>query len=81
MKRYYIRTAFTGFAILLLVRQPLRAEETLRDAAGKHLLIGCAMTTRDISNPQLSALIPRQFSCITMITILNSRANLRKPSN
>ncbi len=41
------------------------AAETLREAAGKHLLLGCAVATVDLQDPKLAALIAGQFNCLT----------------
>jgi endo-1,4-beta-xylanase len=38
---------------------------SLREAAGEHLLIGGAVSSRDLEHPQLSALVLREFSCLT----------------
>jgi endo-1,4-beta-xylanase len=49
-----------------VVGQNLPAQAmTLRDAAGKRLLIGCAVATVDFQDPKLAALITDQFDCIT----------------
>ncbi|MGH7996005.1 MAG: endo-1,4-beta-xylanase [Opitutaceae bacterium] len=45
------------------VRRPEAA--TLRAAAGAHLLIGCAVSSRELQDPRLAALITRQFGCLT----------------
>ncbi|MDQ2731999.1 MAG: endo-1,4-beta-xylanase, partial [Armatimonadota bacterium] len=39
--------------------------QTLRGAAGKRLLVGCAVATVDLQDPKLAALITDQFDCIT----------------
>lgn len=46
-------------------QKPLLPGKTLRDAAGKRLLIGCAIATVDLQDPKLAALIADQFNCIT----------------
>ncbi|MEO5915930.1 MAG: endo-1,4-beta-xylanase [Luteolibacter sp.] len=51
------------FPLLFLVL-PVQAE-TLREAAGGKLLIGCAIATRDLDDPELTNLITQQFNCIT----------------
>jgi endo-1,4-beta-xylanase len=38
---------------------------TLREAAGDRVLIGGAISTRDLDNPILTKLVLRQFSCLT----------------
>ena len=50
---------------LICFASPLVGEETLRDAAGKRLLVGCALATCDLDNPKLAALAAKQFNCIT----------------
>jgi endo-1,4-beta-xylanase len=37
----------------------------LREAAGKRLLLGCAVAAVDLGNPKLAALVAEQFDCIT----------------
>ncbi|NCO41610.1 MAG: endo-1,4-beta-xylanase [Armatimonadetes bacterium] len=44
---------------------PLPGAQTLREAAGDRLLVGCAVATRDLSDPRLAALVTEQFSCLT----------------
>lgn len=44
---------------------PLFGGEALREAAGKRLLVGCAVATRDLDDPKLTALIESQFGCLT----------------
>jgi endo-1,4-beta-xylanase len=39
--------------------------ETLREAAGAKLQLGCAIATRDLDDPALTKLITTQFHCIT----------------
>jgi endo-1,4-beta-xylanase len=41
------------------------AAETLREAAGPRVLIGCAVATRDLDDPKLAALVAEQFDCLT----------------
>lgn len=41
------------------------APQTLREAAGKRLLIGCAVATVDLRDPKLAALVVQQFDCLT----------------
>ncbi len=53
------------FASLVASGLPLLGGETLREAAGSHLLIGCAVATRDLDDPKLAALVAEQFHCIT----------------
>ena len=43
----------------------LTRAETLKEAAGPHLLIGCAVATRDLDDPKLANLVVQQFSCLT----------------
>ncbi len=38
---------------------------TLREAAGPELLIGCSAGSRDVQDPKVSAMITRQFNCLT----------------
>ena len=49
----------------ILLCSPLAGGETLREAAGKRLLVGCAVATVDLGNPKLAALIAKQFDCLT----------------
>jgi endo-1,4-beta-xylanase len=49
----------------LLLCPPLLGGETLREAAGKRLLVGCAVATVDLADPKLAALVAGQFDCIT----------------
>ena len=42
--------------------------KTLREAAGDMLLIGCPVGIKDLDNPELLALILREFNCITVET-------------
>ena len=44
---------------------PLFGGEALREAAGKRLLVGCAVATRDLDDPKLATLIARQFDALT----------------
>lgn len=44
---------------------PFPGAETLREAAGNRLLVGCAVATRDLAEPKLAALVAEQFSCLT----------------
>ncbi|MES2658877.1 MAG: endo-1,4-beta-xylanase [Verrucomicrobiota bacterium] len=41
------------------------ATETLRKAAGKRLLLGCAVAAVDLQDPKLTSLITEQFNCLT----------------
>lgn len=50
---------------LILLSSPLLGGETLREAAGNRLLVGCAVATVDLGNPKLATLIAKQFHCIT----------------
>jgi len=43
----------------------LPAERTLREAAGKRLLVGCAVATVDLQDAKLATLIAEQFGCLT----------------
>ncbi len=43
----------------------LPGAETLREAAGNRLLLGCAVATRDLADPKLAALVSKQFNCLT----------------
>ncbi len=47
------------------VAQAPASVATLREAAGAGLLIGCAASSRDVKEPKLSAMIARQFNCLT----------------
>jgi endo-1,4-beta-xylanase len=49
----------------LLFCMPFLAGETLREAVGKRLLIGCAVATADLGDPKLADLIAEQFACLT----------------
>ena len=49
----------------LLCCSPLRGAETLRGAAGQRLLVGCAVASCDLNDPQLAALLAAHFSCLT----------------
>ena len=49
----------------ILLCSPLLGAETLREAAGNRLLVGCAVATVDLGNPKLVALVAEQFNCIT----------------
>lgn len=66
------RWAALSILAALVVIGPVIAQEkaaaktpTLRGAAGKKLLIGCAIATVDLQNPKLVALVARQFDAIT----------------
>jgi len=50
---------------LVSLTSPLLGAETLREAAGDRLLIGCAVATRDLADPKLTALVTQQFNCLT----------------
>jgi endo-1,4-beta-xylanase len=57
-----------SYSLLLgsvLLCSPLAGGETLREAAGNRLLVGCAVATVDLVNPKLAALVAEQFDCIT----------------
>ncbi len=61
----FLKTAaLLAFCPLFLTASPA-GSETLREAAGPRLLVGCALAARDLSDPKLAALVGRQFSCIT----------------
>jgi endo-1,4-beta-xylanase len=62
-----VHAALPSLLLLLAcsASQPLRAADTLREAAGSRLLFGCAVATVDLRDPALSQLITSQFSCIT----------------
>lgn len=47
------------------VTAPAVRMPTLRGAAGPELLIGCAVSSRDLRDPRLVSLISQQFSCLT----------------
>lgn len=49
----------------ILLCSPLLGAETLREAAPNRLLVGCAVATVDLGNPELAALVVNQFNCIT----------------
>jgi endo-1,4-beta-xylanase len=49
----------------VLLCPSLLGAETLREAAGDRLLVGCAVATQDLDNPELATLITEQFGCIT----------------
>lgn len=49
---------------------PLRAADTLREAAGEDLLIGCPVGVIDLDHPELLDLILREFNSITIETEL-----------
>ncbi len=50
---------------LLLFCSPLPGGETLREAADKRLLVGCAVAASDLGNLKLAGLVAEQFNCIT----------------
>lgn len=55
-----------SFALaVLFMTSSLWGAETLREATGNRLLVGCAVATQDLRDPKLVALITNQFSCIT----------------
>lgn len=43
----------------------LSGAQTLQEAAGKRLLVGCAAATVDLKDAKLAALITKQFGCLT----------------
>lgn len=45
--------------------RPAPTGQTLREAAGKRLLVGCAVATVDLQDQKLAALIAQQFDAIT----------------
>ena len=49
----------------ILLCPPLLGGETLREVAGKRLLVGCAVATVDLGNPKVAALIAEHFNCLT----------------
>ena len=49
----------------ILLCSPLFGWETLHEAAGHRLLVGCAVATVDLGNPKLAALVAEQFNCVT----------------
>ncbi|HLX65092.1 MAG TPA: endo-1,4-beta-xylanase [Planctomycetota bacterium] len=49
----------------ILLCSQLSGAETLREAADKRLLVGCAIATVDLNDPKLAALVAEQFGCIT----------------
>ena len=49
----------------VLLCSPRLGGETLREAAGNRLLVGCAVATVDLGNPKLAALAAEQFDCAT----------------
>jgi endo-1,4-beta-xylanase len=49
----------------LCTAETAASPQTLRDAAGKRVLIGCAVATVDLKDPKLAALISDQFDCVT----------------
>lgn len=63
--------ALTVFAMLvspshsLAQGNPVSKTQTLREAAGKRLLVGCAIATVDLQDPKLAALIAQQFDAVT----------------
>lgn len=50
--------------LALALAAPARAE-TLREAAGARLLVGCAVNTADLRDPKLAGLVAAQFNCLT----------------
>jgi alpha-mannosidase len=59
------KLALPQFGIGTLRITPAGTGQTLREAAGKRLLVGCAAATVDLQDPKLAALIAEQFNCIT----------------
>jgi hypothetical protein len=49
----------------MILCSPLLGADTLREAAHNRLLVGCAVATVDLGNPELVALVTKQFNCIT----------------
>ncbi len=66
-RRLYCLLALLASQALLPARPPPVPPEgtTLRAAAGPELLIGCAVSSRDLEDPRLVSLILRQFNCLT----------------
>ncbi len=60
-----MRPSFPLLLCALVGTSSLRGAETLRETAGKRLLVGCALATRDLGDAKLTALATEQFSCIT----------------
>ena len=48
-----------------VLRLTMGTGETLRQAAGKRLLLGCAVAAVDLQDPKLTSLIAEQFNCLT----------------
>lgn len=70
--QFFPRLAYGGLALSLLAaaqpalgQQPASPPDTLRNAAGDRLLIGAAVSTRDLDDPNIADLIARQFNCLT----------------
>ena len=58
-------TSNIQFRAARTVATPTASNQTLREAAGKRLLIGCAVSSRDLQDRKLAELIATQFNCIT----------------
>ena len=49
----------------IIICAPLLGGQTLNEAAGKRLLVGCAIAARDVGNLKLATLVAQQFNCVT----------------
>lgn len=67
LRRYAVCLLSLAAALPLLDAQP---PETLREAAGDRLLIGCPVGAVDLDNPELLDLVLREFNTITVETNL-----------
>ena len=66
MSPRYIRPVWIVLSVVVWLHGPGCARaETLREAAGKRLLVGCAVATQDLRDPQLAGLVVKQFDCLT----------------
>ncbi|HTO02660.1 MAG TPA: endo-1,4-beta-xylanase [Opitutus sp.] len=63
---YVVLCAMAGFSPSVI--NAAEPAKTLREAAGDTLLIGCPVGVKDLDNPELLALILREFNCITVET-------------
>lgn len=62
----YVLFAALGFAGSLAMAQTAGpAAKTLRQAAGGHPLMGCAVKSEQLNRPALARLIAKQFDCVT----------------
>ncbi len=60
-----ILAAFVAIGPVIAQENATATTQTLRGAAGKKLLVGCAIATVDLQNPKLAALVAQQFDAVT----------------